>query len=145
MANVAADDKKIAGPEFGNAMEVYRVKYDAAVDDLTTANDVELLGASGDIVIHACYIKGITDFDSAGDSVAIDVGIDGGDEDILFDGVAQASLVADALIQPTIVEGTPNVMPMPLKLASGGVIIMKKLSEAVTAGKCEFMFLVSKY
>lgn len=143
MANVAANDKKKAGPEFGNAKEVYRVQFDAAEDDLTTANDIELLEAEADLAIVGYYVKGITELDSAGDGVTIDIGVDGGAE--LMDGVAEASFAAGSLLQPLVTEGTPNVLALPLKLASGSKITMKKIGEALTSGKCEFFFEVVRF
>lgn len=144
MADVDLQDKKTAGSEFSNAMEMYRVVWDFAEDTGESDDDYMALEAGADIVIHDYYLKVLTEVDSAGDGVSIDVGVDGGDEDVLIDGVAEASLTAGALIQPTVVEGTPNVLPLPLKLASGGKIRMKILGEDATAGKVEHVFVVSK-
>lgn len=145
MADKDVQDKKVAGAEYSNAREVYRVVYDFSEDGGATTDDYMLLEAGGDIVIHDYYMKVLVECDSAGDGASLDVGVDGGDEDVLVDGVAEASLAAGALIQPTIVEGAPNVMPMPLKLADGGKILMRIQGEALTAGKVEHYFLISKY
>lgn len=138
-------DKKVVGPMFTNAEELVRVQYNFADDGGAETDEYTLLEAGDDVVITEFYLRGIVELDSAADGASIDVGVDGGTEDILLDGIAEATVAADALVQPTIVEGTPNVLPMPLKLASAGKIKMKILTEALTSGQCEFVFRVCKF
>lgn len=142
MAAVA--DKKTVGAPFGNAEEIVRVVYDFAADAGATGA-LELLEASAAIVITDFYVRGITELDSAADGASIDVGISGGDTDIFLDGVAEATVAAAALVKPTTVEGTPNVLALPLVLASGGKIIQTIVAEALTSGKCEYFFKYHKF
>jgi len=142
MAAVA--DKKTVTAPFGNTEAMVRVIYDFAAD-AGDAGALELLEADGAIVITDFYVRGITELDSAADGSSIDVGISGGDTDILLDGVAEASVAAGALVKPTIVEGAPNVMPMPLLLADGGKIIQTIKDEALTSGKCEYFFKYHRF
>jgi len=130
---------------FDNRVELVKVIYDFDKDAGASADDYMLFTADKDLVIMDAWINCITELDSAADGASIDVGIDGGDEDALFDGVAEADTTAGNLIQPTVVEGTPNVMPCPLKLAEDGKIRMKILGEDLTAGKLEFNFLVTRF
>ncbi len=137
--------KKVKFPNpFANAREEVKVIYDFAVDG-GLVSVINLLEAEGDLAIVDFYARGITELDSAGDGVTIDVGIVGGDTDILLDGAAEATFAAGALVQSTVVEGAPNVLPMPLKLASGGIIAMQIIGEALTSGKCEFHFGVVRF
>jgi hypothetical protein len=140
----AVKDKKTVGAPFGNAEEIARVVYDFA-EDAGATGALELLETADDIVITDFYVRGITELDSAADGTSIDVGISGGDTDILLDGVAEATVAAGALVQPTLVEGTPNVAALPLKLAADGKIILTIVAEALTAGKCEFFFKYHKF
>lgn len=126
---------------FRNAETLVRVIYDFSVDGGAATDTYMLMVADEDLVITDFWVRGITEFDSAADGVTIDLGIDGGDEDVLLDGVAEATFAAGALVGRTIVEGTPNVDPLPLKLAADGQIQMKVLGEALTAGKAEFCFV----
>lgn len=141
MANVDLAGKKTVGSTFTNSVEVVRVIYDNAIDTtITTANDGVIIKADNAIAILGFYVRGITVLDSAADGMTMDVGIDGGDEDILIDGVAEATFAAGALVQPTLVDGTPNVMALPLTMAADEEIIMNILGENLTSGKCEFFF-----
>jgi len=144
MADVNVADYQTIGPAFTYAQELVRVEYDFANDAGAAADDYMLWEAGADLVIHNFWAKGITELDSATDTATIDLGTDGVAEAILLDDVAEATFAADAIVKPTIVEGAPNVMPMPLKIASGGKIRMKIANEDLTSGKCEFCFLVSK-
>jgi hypothetical protein len=50
-----------------------------------------------------------------------------------------ANLTAGALFMPVAVEGTPNVLPLPVKLASGAKIVQTIGTAALTAGKVEYV------
>lgn len=139
----AVKDYKTVNGGFGNQKSIVKVVYDFSKDAGATGA-LDLLVASGDMVITSFHAKVLTTCTSGG-SATIDVGVSGGDTDILLDGFAVASMTAGALIMPTIVEGTPNVMPMPLKLASGGKIIQTIGVAAFTAGKVEYVFEVMKF
>jgi hypothetical protein len=138
-----ADHKTVSAP-MGNAEQIVRVEYDFS-EDAGATSALDLLTTNDDIVITEFYIRGITELDSSGDGASIDVGISGGDTDILIDGVAEATVAADALVKPTIVEGTPNVLPLPLKLAADGKIIQTIVGEALTSGRCEYFFKYHKF
>jgi len=144
MADKLVADHKTANL-FRNSEGQYRVLYDFSQDGGATTDAYHLLTAGEDLVITEFWVRGITELDSAADGATIDVGIDGGDEDVLLDGVAEATVAAGALVPFTVVEGTPNVLPLPLKLASGGIIQMKILGEALTSGKCEFNFVARPF
>ena len=137
------DHKTVAAP-MGNAEQMARVTYDFAAD-AGAIGALDLLTADGAIVITDFYARGITELNSAANGTTIDVGVSGGNTDVLLDGVAEATFAAAALVMPTIVEGGPNVMPMPLLLASGGKIIQTIVGEALTSGKCEYFFKYHKF
>lgn len=141
MANL--DNAKSVGAPFANQRAIHRVQYDFD-KDAGAVGALTALTALEDLVILGFYAKGITELDSAADGASIDVGINGGDTDILLDGVAEADFSAGAIIKPTIVEGAPNVFPMPLRLASGGKIDFEIVGEALTSGKCELVFEIGR-
>ena len=138
-------DKNVADHKtvnlFRNEEKLVRVLYDFDTETGAVADDYMLFTADEDLVITEFWIRGITELDSAADGATIDVGIDGGDEDIFINGVAEATVAAGALVQATVVEGAPNVFAMPIKLASAGKIRLKLIGEALTSGKCEFNFV----
>lgn len=139
MATVNMSGRAKAGAAFGNEKVLVKGVYDFAVDGGVLNNKYVLLETDDDIVITDFWVKGITELDSAADGTTIDVGILAGDEDILLDGVAEATVAAGVIVKPTVVEGTPNVLPMPLKLAADGKLVMTVLTEALTSGKCQFV------
>ncbi len=142
MANVK--DHKTVGAPFPNEEKIVRVIYDFA-EDAGDTGALNLITADGDLVITDFWVRGITLLDSSADGTSIDVGIVGGDTDVLMDGVVEASFSPGALIKPTIVDGTPNAIPYPLKLADNGSIAMTIVTEALTSGKCEFCFKIVKF
>lgn len=142
MANVN-DHKTVAAP-FSNKEEIVRVIYDFA-EDAGATGALNLITADGDLVITDFWARGITVLDSSGDGASIDVGVVGGNTDVFLDGVAEATFAADAIIQPTTVEGTPNVLACPVLLADGGSIAMTIVTEALTSGKCEFVFKIARF
>lgn len=142
MAAVA--DVKVIGAPFGNAEQIVRVTYDFAADG-GDQGALDLLETKDAIVITDFYVRGITVLDSAADGTTIDVGVSGGNTDVLLDGVAEATFAADALIQPVVVDGTPNVVALPLVLAANGKIIQTIITEDLTSGKCEYFFKYHKF
>lgn len=142
MAAVA--DVKVIGAPFGNAEQMVRVTYDFAAD-AGAVGALDLLETKQAIVITDFYVRGITVLDSAADGTSIDVGVHGGDTDLLLDGTAEATFAANALIKPFIVEGDPNVLPLPFVLAANGKIIQTIVDEALTSGKCEYFFKYHKF
>jgi len=142
MAAVAG--KATVGAPFGNAKQQVRVIYDFAAD-AGAIGALELLETSDDIVITKFSIRGITVLNSALDGTSIDVGVLGGTTDLLLNGIVEASFSEGALLLPPVVEGTPNEMPLPLKLAADGKIIQTIVDEALTSGKCEYFFEYIKF
>lgn len=142
MTAVAAA-KTIYAPMTGQVDE-YRVVYDFAADagatgalDLFTAGDANL------VITHAhCTVKTAC---TSGGSATVKWGVTGDDD--RFANTTQgavASLTAGATIIPPALEGTPNVLPMPYKLASGDKCLMTIGTAALTAGKIEFVLRVMK-
>ena len=137
------DHKTVAAP-MGNAEQIARVVYDFAAD-AGAIGALDLLTADGAIVITDFYARGITELNSTSNGTTIDVGVSGGNTDVLLDGVAEATFAAGALVQPTIVDGTPNELPLPLLLASGGKIIQTIGGEEIDTGKIEYFFKYHKF
>lgn len=131
-------DYKEVGRPFSNARTLVEVEYDFANDD-GAVEVKDLLKAKDDLVITDFYIKGKTTFDSAADGASIDVGIKGGDTDALVDGVVEADVAEDAVVY----DGTNQIKP--LKLAKDAIIAMEILGEALTAGKCVFVFEIAHF
>ena len=140
----AVAGKATVGAPMGNAKQMARVIYDFAADG-GTVGALDLLETTDDIVITNFYIRGITVLDSAGDGVTMDVGVSGGDTDILLNGIAEADFSAGAMLLAPVVEGAPNVFAMPLKLEADGKIIQTIIGEALTSGKCEYFFEYQKF
>ena len=136
-------DHKTVGAPFSNALEVVRVQYDFA-NDAGATGKLDVLTASEALVIHSFYVKGITELDSAADGASIDIGVDTTNEDVLIDGVAEATFAAGAIVPPVVVEGTPNVMALPLSLPAAGKINFTIVAEALTSGKCEMVFVIGR-
>jgi len=144
MADKNLAGHKTVGGYFGNAVETIRVPYDFDADTGESDDDYMVITADGDLIILDYFLYGITEFDSAGDGTTVNVGIDGGDEDILLAAVAEATVAAGAVVPPTVVEGAPNVFALPLKLADGESIRMKFAVEDLTSGKAEHVFRLMK-
>jgi hypothetical protein len=135
------DVKTVAAP-WSNETKVVRVDWDFAKDGgATGAKDV--LIASEALIIKRCYTLVRTTCTSGG-SATLDLGVKSGDVDALLNTVAVASLAADTMFVEDLVEGTPNVLTAPLRLAASGTIEMTIGTAAMTAGKVEFVFEVAK-
>jgi len=134
---------KSANGGFQNEKQILKVVYDFAKDGGATGA-LDLFTAQDDIVITGFYAKVLTTCTSGG-SMVLDVGVSGGDTDILLDGVAVASLTANSMHIPPVVEGTPNVLALPMKLADNGKIIQTIGTAALTAGKIEYVFEFMKF
>lgn len=143
----ALKDKKLVGAPFPNAIEVVKVNYDYALDG-DMASPLDVIEADDDIVIMGFWAKVVT-LCTSGGSLVLDVGISGGDTDLLMDAVAVANLTANSFHIPphVLTEGTPNTYSpqLPVKLASGEKIVADTTTAAFTAGKIEFTFLVARF
>lgn len=133
--------KKIGSP-FTNQTETVKVTYDFSVD-AGAVGALDLLEAEQDCVITGFYAVVKTACTSGG-SMTLDVGITG-DTNLLLADLAVASMTANSLHKPTIVEGTPNVLPLPVKLASGAKALFEIKTATLTAGKVDFYFTVNRY
>lgn len=136
-------DKKLSNGGFDNAESIVRVTYDFS-KDAGAVGVLDLFEAQGDMVITEFYANVKTACTSGG-SMTLDVGVVGGDTDILADDIAVASLTAESFHIPPVVEGTPNVLALPMKLASGGKVAMQIKTAALTAGKIEFVLKFMKF
>lgn len=129
--------KKI-GPTFNNAEEVVTAVYDFAEDGGATGA-LDIFEASGDVVITHFHSYVMTAATSGG-SATLKVGTSG-DDDLFMTATqgAVANLTAAAAFMPLAVEGTPNALPLPVKLASGSKIIQTIGTAALTAGKVKYV------
>jgi len=133
----AVSKAQVVGTAFTNEEVIERVIYDFAVDAGATGV-LDLFTASADILITHFSSVVKTAGTSAG-SATLKVGVTG--SDALFMTTAQgavASLTLGAAIFPVVVEGTPNVFALPVKLASGSKILQTIGTAALTAGKVEY-------
>src|SRR5574343_656281 len=105
-----------AGPSFTDGVNFAHVEYDYSVD-AGAVGALDLFTAGEDIVITHFHAKVMTTCTSGG-SATVAVGITGSTS--LFANATQgavANLTANAVIVPPAVEGTPNVLALPVKLA----------------------------
>lgn len=135
MAAVAG--AKNAGPGFTNGIEYAHVYYDFAKDGGATGA-LDLFTAGEDIVITHFHAKVMTTCTSGG-SATLAVGVTGSTS--LFGNATQgavANLTAGAVIVPPAVEGTPNVLALPVRVASGDKVLQTIGAAALTAGKVKY-------
>ena len=130
--------KLMVGPTYTTGMEMAHVEYDFSVDGGATGA-LDIFEAAEDIVITHFHSKVMTACTSGG-SATLKVGITGSDN--VFMNTTQgavASLTANAVVVPPAVEGTPNALPLPLKLASGAKVLQTIGTAAMTAGKVKYV------
>lgn len=132
--------KKVGSP-FTNQTEVIKVTYDFAVD-AGAIGAYDVLLAEQDCVLTGFYM--VVETAGAGATMTLDVGITG-DTNLLLADLAVASMTTGSLHKPTIVEGTPNVLPMPVKLESAAKVLFEIKTAALTAGKFHMYFTVNRY
>jgi hypothetical protein len=137
---MAALAKKLnVGPAFSAGMEMAHVEYDFSVD-AGAVGALDIFEAAEDIVITHFHSKVMTACTSDG-SATLKVGVSGGTTDLFMNTTqgAVTSLTANAVILPLAVEGTPNALPIPYKLASGGKLIQTIGTAALKAGKVKYV------
>lgn len=137
----AAAGAKTAASPFSNEEKVIKVVYDFAVDGGATGQ-LDLITADGDLVVTGFHGVVKTTCTSGGSAV-VEVG-DTNDDDMYAASLAVAGLTAGTVIKPTVVEGTPNVIPFPRKLADGESLKMKIETATLTAGVIEWTFKVQR-
>lgn len=134
----AVSGRKYLGKTWSNEEQVLRVRYDFSVDAGATGA-LDLFEASADVVITGfhSYVKTAA---TSGGSATLKVGTSGDDDAFMTTTQgAVASLTLGALIAPPAVEGTPNTLPLPVKLASGSKVIQTIGTAALTAGVVEYV------
>lgn len=134
------NSKKIGSP-FTNQTETIKVTYDFAQDAGATGA-YDALVCEQDCVLTNFYM--VVETAGVGATMTLDVGVTG-DTNLLLADLAVASMTIGSLHKPTIVEGTPNVLPMPVKLASGAKALFEIKTAALTAGKFHLYFTVNRY
>lgn len=135
MATIAKH--KALGQTFKNEKVIERVRYDFAVDGGATGA-LDIFTASQDLLITG-FSSCVKTLGASLGSATLIVGVTA-DTDA-FSTLAQgavANLTAGAVILPPAVEGTPNVLPLPLKLASGSKVLQTIGTAALTAGVVEY-------
>lgn len=136
---MAALAKKLSvGPAFSAGIEMAHVEYEFSVD-AGAVGALDIFEAAEDIVITHFHSKVMTACTSGG-SATLKVGITGTDN--LFMNITQgavASLTANAVVMAPAVEGTPNALPLPVKLASGAKVLQTIGTAAMTAGKVKYV------
>lgn len=132
---------KTIGSPFTNQTETIKVTYDFSVDaGAIGAYDVML--SEQNCVLTNFYM--VVETAGVGATMTLDVGITG-DTNLLLADLAVASMTAGSLHKPTIVDGTPNVLPMPVKLAAAAKVLFEIKTAALTAGKFHMYFTVNRY
>jgi hypothetical protein len=129
--------KKI-GPTFTNGEECVTVEWDFA-NDAGATGVLDIFEAGSDVVITHFHSTVLTAATSGG-SATLKVGITGDDD--LFMTTTQgavASLTLGAVVIPAVVDGTPNVIATPVKLASGAKVLQTIGTAAMTAGKVKYV------
>lgn len=136
MAAIA--QRKYLGKTFCNEKVIERVRYDFSVDAGATGA-LDLFEASNDVIITG-FASVVKTAGTSGGSATLKVGITGDDDAFMTTTQgAVASLTANAVILPPAVEGTPNTLPLPVKLASGSKVLQTIGTAALTAGVVEYI------
>lgn len=136
------DTRTISGP-MSNDKAVYRLRYDFSKD--AGATGVLDIAVAGEDLVITRFWSTVKTAGTSGGSATLKVGITG--SDALFMNTTQgavASLTLGAVIFPPAVEGTPNALPLPVKLASGAKILQTIGTAALTAGVVEYYIEVAK-
>ena len=133
----AITDVKIIGSTFKNEKQIIRARYDFSKDAGATGA-LDIFQASRDVIITG-FSAVVKTAGTSGGSATVKVGVTADDD--LFVTTTQgavASLTAAAILLPIAVEGTPNVLPLPVKLPSGSKVIQTIGTAALTAGVIEY-------
>lgn len=130
--------RKYIGNLFSNEEGIERVQYDFAVDGGATGA-LDLFEAQADVIITH-FSSVVKTAATSGGSATLKVGITADDDAFMTTTQgAVANLTLGAAIFPPAVEGTPNVLPCPVKLVSGAKILQTIGTAALTAGKVEYI------
>jgi len=136
MAAIA--DVKIVGSTFKNEKVIVRARYDFSKDAGATGA-LDIFQASRDIIITA-FSAVVKTAGTSGGSATLKIGITA-DDDLFLNTTqgAVANLTANAVLLPPLVEGTPNVLALPVKLASAAKVLQTIGTAALTAGVIEYV------
>ncbi len=126
------------GKPFSNATSKHEIVYDFAKDG-GAIGVIDLFKALDGLVVTGFYVKGTTELDSAADGSSVDVGIKAGDTNALIDGAVEADFAAGAVVY----DKTNQIVP--LKVEKDAVVSMEILGEALTSGKCTFVFEIAAF
>jgi hypothetical protein len=134
---------KSAYAPMANGEDTIRIVYDFAVDGGATGA-LDVFTASEALIVTHAHLTVKTTATSGG-SATLKWG-PSADDDRFCDTTqgAVASLTAGATVVPPALEGTPNVLPVPFKMAAGGKLIQTIGTAALTAGKVEYVLRVIK-
>lgn len=139
MAAVA--NAKTIGNMFSNDEQIVHVVYDFSVDG-GTAGNFTLLTATADLVITSAYANVVAA--CTGSGATLSCGYDT-DVDAIIDETGVASLGIGVCVQPIVVAGTPDALPLPLKFANTKLVTMTIGTANFTAGKVDFVFHIQKF
>ena len=141
MASVAGYKK--VGEPFSNEMEIVRARYDFSKDG-GAVGALDLFTATTECIVWGFYGIVQTTATSGGSATVI-VGVTGATNAFVDTTAgAVANLTANAVLKAALVEGTPNVNPVPRRLAAGESVLMTIGTAALTAGVIDFVIQVSK-
>ncbi len=122
---------------FANDVCWERIRYDASKDSLTTGAKDILTAGSNLMIVHA-HMQVIAAV--VGSSSTVKFGMTD-DDDVFCTATqgAEASLTTGATVVPLAIEGTPNALPLPIRLDSGDKLLMTIGTASLTAGVVEFV------
>lgn len=131
------------GAPSANREEIYRIEYDFTKDAGATGV-LDIATAEADLVITDFWTT-VAVAGTSGGSATLKVGITGSDAKFMNTTQgAVASLTLGAVILPPAVEGTPNALPLPVKLVSGAKILQTIGTETLLTGKFVYFIKVAK-
>lgn len=123
---------KSIGGGFQNEHLFARARY-SFTDDGGATGAYPMFTAKTDLVIHAVTLFVKTAVTSDG-SALCSFG-PSADNDLFIDSIAKATLVANYVCSPLLVEGTPNTVVVPKYIASGDTLDFAIEAAALTAGE----------
>lgn len=139
----AIKDTRSLDAGFSNSVELKRFVYDFSKDGgAQGALDICTFADAAVIVAAWATVKTTV---TSGGSATVKWGVTGSDAKFMDTTQgAKANLTAAATIVPPAVEGTPNVLPLPVAVAAGAKALMTIGTADLTAGKIEFVVVIAK-
>ena len=135
MAAIA--NAKTIGNEWSNDIEWVRATYDFSVDAGATGV-LDIFTASADLIVTH-FSSTVKVAPTSGGSATLKVGITGSDAKFMNTTQgAVASLTLGSVVLPPAVEGTPNTLPLPVKLASAAKVLQTIGTDTFLTGKIEY-------